>query len=406
MSAQKHRRKAENCPNCNHFLHSEDNFCPKCGQENHDLKVPIGHLVYELVESFTHFDTKLWNTLKAIFTRPGKITKDFLEGKRASYVPPIRLYIFVSFIFFLLVTKFNDNSLDQRIIMKDSKQMLTSKFDLESFYDGSFYVKNGLEEIKKIKLTLPFDSISLRKTLKEIYVYPDNRIDSILIANDTEKTASNRAKLRKAVGLISEKPNLKVASSLDLGVLKISFDSKEEMDAFKNKAANLSETQLDSLMKSMKMKPNWLNKAIFKRLSKLDLNDEDDRKTLSHAIIKSISFTMFVLMPFVAVLLLFIFNRKKYYYEHLIFSIHIHTFYFIVFSIVLGFQLFVSENIGGKLRFVGFIGSVIYLLASLKFVYQKSWGLTILRFFLISIPYLTIASSLLLIATVYGFTNS
>lgn len=101
MSIHKNRRKVEVCHNCHHILKPEDNFCANCGQENHDLKVGVGQLLYDVFEGITNFDTKFYNTTKSIFSQPGKITKDFLEGRRARYVPPIRLYFLVSFVFFI-----------------------------------------------------------------------------------------------------------------------------------------------------------------------------------------------------------------------------------------------------------------------------------------------------------------
>lgn len=114
MSEHKKRRKVEICHNCHTILRPEDNFCPNCGQENHDLKVPIGHLLFEVVEGFTHLDTKLYNTLRAIFLFPGKITKDFLEGRRGRYVPPIRLYFLASFLFFLMLGFMIDSAIEQK----------------------------------------------------------------------------------------------------------------------------------------------------------------------------------------------------------------------------------------------------------------------------------------------------
>ena len=95
--------KYKECPNCSTFLHEEFHYCPKCGQENHHIKIPIWHVLYEFIESIFHFDTKLWNTIVASITAPGKVVKDFLNGKRARYVPPPRLYIFVSVIYFALL---------------------------------------------------------------------------------------------------------------------------------------------------------------------------------------------------------------------------------------------------------------------------------------------------------------
>jgi len=109
----KTRRKTDTCLNCGTALQLEDNYCPHCGQENNNLKIPAVHLAYEAIESFVHVDAKMWNTLKATFTRPGKITVDYLNGKRAQYVPPVKFYVFVSFVFFLLVGWQSDDAVEK-----------------------------------------------------------------------------------------------------------------------------------------------------------------------------------------------------------------------------------------------------------------------------------------------------
>jgi hypothetical protein len=90
------------CPNCGTPLKPEFEFCPTCGQQSHDLKLPFRHMAYEFFENLTHFDTKVWNTLKSLVV-PGRITNEFLAGKRARHVPPARLYILVSVLFFFVL---------------------------------------------------------------------------------------------------------------------------------------------------------------------------------------------------------------------------------------------------------------------------------------------------------------
>jgi Protein of unknown function (DUF3667) len=105
MSRTKKRLKSASCPNCHAtFADEQYNFCPICGQENHTHKLPVKHFFMELVESFTHFDTKVLATFKDLIAKPGLVIKNFNDNKRARYVPPIRIYAFTSFAFFLIVS--------------------------------------------------------------------------------------------------------------------------------------------------------------------------------------------------------------------------------------------------------------------------------------------------------------
>jgi hypothetical protein len=105
MSRTKNRTKSASCPNC-HVVFADDhsNFCPNCGQENHTHKLPVKHFALELLESFTHFDTKVLATFKDLISQPGLVIKNFNDNKRARYVPPIRIYAFTSFAFFLILS--------------------------------------------------------------------------------------------------------------------------------------------------------------------------------------------------------------------------------------------------------------------------------------------------------------
>ena len=102
MSRTKKRIKSASCPNCHTvFADEQSNYCAHCGQENHTHKLPVKHFAMELLESFTHFDTKILATFKDLILQPGLVIKNFNDNKRTRYVPPIRIYAFMSFAFFL-----------------------------------------------------------------------------------------------------------------------------------------------------------------------------------------------------------------------------------------------------------------------------------------------------------------
>jgi Protein of unknown function (DUF3667) len=90
------------CANCGSPLTGR--YCSQCGQRHHDHPVHhFWHFVGEATEDLTHADSRLWQTLFALIFRPGLLTREFLEGRRARYLPPVRLYLVVSVIFFLIV---------------------------------------------------------------------------------------------------------------------------------------------------------------------------------------------------------------------------------------------------------------------------------------------------------------
>ncbi len=91
------------CPNCGYALGSDANFCASCGQENHTHKLPVRHFVVEWLSGMFNFDTKLLRTLRDLFWPPGQVIKAFNENKRMRYVHPLRLYLFTSVLFFLLL---------------------------------------------------------------------------------------------------------------------------------------------------------------------------------------------------------------------------------------------------------------------------------------------------------------
>lgn len=65
-----------------------------------DIRRPFGELAREFLGDFLAFDARIWRTLAPLATRPGRITRDTIEGRRARYVPPFRLYVFAGFVYF------------------------------------------------------------------------------------------------------------------------------------------------------------------------------------------------------------------------------------------------------------------------------------------------------------------
>ena len=245
---------------------------------------------------------------------------------------------------------------------------------------------------------------SLRTKLRELKHASDAEINLLLLSEEIDTNTKSRERLRNALARIPEHSLALESAKPAYSIYnKVGFETKEEYLQFKENIQYYSAGQIDSLLISKGEKANWINRQMVKRMGTFDLKNNEKMKQLSHAVIKSISLTMFIMMPLTAILLLWIFYRKKFYYEHLIFSIHIHTIFFIIFSLILAIQIFISEKYGEMLGTPAFMLCLIYLIASLKHNYKQSWGKTIYKFFLMSIPYFIISLTLMFLAVVYGF---
>lgn len=100
VMSHQHLREDKTCLNCGSTV--EQRFCGNCGQENVETRQSFWGLLKHFIEDFTHYEGKFWQTLKLLFFKPALLTTEYLNGKRTSYVPPVRLYIFISFVTFFL----------------------------------------------------------------------------------------------------------------------------------------------------------------------------------------------------------------------------------------------------------------------------------------------------------------
>lgn len=92
------------CKNCQTELQGE--YCHHCGQQDKQYMRSIFAVVGDLFGEIGHWDSRFYRTLRGLFLQPGFLSLEFVRGRHASYVPPLRLYFFISLIAFMVFTSF------------------------------------------------------------------------------------------------------------------------------------------------------------------------------------------------------------------------------------------------------------------------------------------------------------
>lgn len=148
-------RKDKTCLNCRYVV--ENRFCSNCGQENTDTRKTFHHLFIHFFADLTHYENAFWKTIKNLLFKPATLTIAYLSGKRLSYLAPVRLYIFISFITFFLITVFpnrdstSSNSNDEKVMLKSAKEEVIEKRKVNVF--GVEF--NSLKELDSIQKQAP-----------------------------------------------------------------------------------------------------------------------------------------------------------------------------------------------------------------------------------------------------------
>jgi hypothetical protein len=110
---------ASTCANCGDVLAGE--YCSRCGQRALDLHRPFSTLVSDAVGDVLNLDTRLVRTIRPLMLAPGAVAKDYIAGRRASHVPPLKLYLIAALLFFGLFTVFPSQA-PVRVFMQGSPE--------------------------------------------------------------------------------------------------------------------------------------------------------------------------------------------------------------------------------------------------------------------------------------------
>ena len=362
----KRRLKEEICLNCGFVFKEEDNFCPECGQENDHKIKSIFHFFRNFFSELLSLDSQVFRSIIPFLFRPGRLTLAYIQGKRKRYVAPIRLYLVMSFFYFFIFTVSINENVDSTGNRDSNKATSLKSPELP---------KNS--DISQLN-----DSLNLNMDLDSTI---QSTVDSALAEANEAIEKSNQGNKNSA----GHWQNRRMGDQ-NIRIFNVKM---KELDSLYNDA-KLSE---EEILVELKKENTFFNRLLIHRLIRmLDASPKD----ILEKYLDEIPLMMFFLIPFFALILKLLYFRKHY-VAHLIFTLNIHSFIFLVFGLFFLINNFIDIN--QWVLIVTLLLVPFYIYKSFRNVYHQSRFMTLVKLFSFFIAYTVVLSFGLIFALIVSF---
>ncbi len=334
------------CANCHAALSGE--FCAVCGQRHEPHVHTVAHFAGEAFESVSHADSRLWRTLWYLLARPGFLTREFFAGRRVRYLPPFRLYLVISLVFFLVV------GLPEGVALEIGDEPTADRIENMNTAAAALEKETG----------------------------PGSEALRIAAARIREQAEKEKAALK------AEEDDGTDAAPESVVEPKGGLQDQNAMTEFCDEFKNPDRTANKNYAK--------LHKACAKIT-------EDGGKELARTVAHNIPKAMFVFLPLLALAMKPLYLRpKRYYVEHLLFLIHNHAFVFLVLTLIALLELIpvVGQHLG-IVKFAAWLYMIWYLFRGMRNYYAQGRALTFLKYLQIGLSYITAAVMVLVLLAMF-----
>lgn len=309
------------CANCGTPLMGR--YCSACGQSVDVHRRSVGDLAHDVVADLASFDSRILRTTRALLLRPGELAAAFREGRTQRYVPPVRLYLFVSLIFFLALS-FSGIAIFQ-IVLLSTKQNVIAE-------NGHYYLTQPGGEREEVSAH-----------------YNDG------------------------------KQHYSITSDLVFFAREGSLHSRLAPEA----QQRLVEKTTAKLNKNRSEKASMIVRTVLATTLKL----AKDPAALNGALTAWIPRALFLLLPLFALLLAAFYWRQRkslYFVDHLVFSLGFHSFGFALLLVAAGMAQIIS---GEAVAWLTCVALGIYLCLAMKRFYGQNWWWTAAKFAAVGVIY-------------------
>ena len=332
------------CLNCGAPLYGK--YCLACGQRDSEVSKPYWSFMEDLSDQLVSPESRFWRTLGSLILLPGTMTRDFLMGKRARYIPPIRLFIYSIVVFFAALFIFDVAIF--KLSMVPAASIFTEDDKKDALVSLDQQLLDAIDKDPKLTqvLTNLRENIAARPVMEGV--------SPLSITGERFRYYPN---LRMFVPLGTEE-----------GV-EISDEMIE--DFIPTQAAEEGETLVGEYLRRV---ANGFKRAA-----------QDPRK-LNNSLNIWVPRVMIIFVPMFGIFLWFFYWGKGHYlFNQLVFSLHFHSYIFVVLT----FFIIAQALWGQGISMVLFLAAVpLYLFIALKVASKNGWIRTALKFSVISFFYM------------------
>jgi uncharacterized protein DUF3667 len=337
------------CENCGAEL--QGHWCAQCGQPAIEYRRSFRYVVADLLNEFLNWDSRFFTTIALLIFKPWRLTNEFLAGKRVRYVNPLRLYLLASILFFFAV---NYGAKGIRID--------ATKFPEEKRAEVAAVIADKRGEIEK-ELSKENLTLEQRQQLQKTLDYLTRPAATITPtpAQTESSTPSPGASAtaepgQQNYGPIGDRPF-------------VVFDDGKSTTPFER----------------------WIEGR-----AKEKMGEQGTKMGLFIAtLFSNLPYMMLCCIPlFALVLKLLYIRRHLFYIDHLIYALHIHSFFYaavmLIVLITIGLTRFASAAIAGWLIALLWIAFLTQIFLSIRFVYRQGWFWSIFKFLFGGFVYLMV----------------
>lgn len=379
------------CENCATVLQGP--YCHVCGQHGHNPLRSFGHVVEEVLESFWHLDGRFFRTLRDLCV-PGRLAANFLDGHRARYVPPLRLFLVLSVLTFFV-------------------GKLTLHFDQDTFataagpHAGMQAGANPGVVVDTSDRVNDADYAAAKTVDEVLAVRAEKQRDLAAARNDPSAGWFLNALGDTPRIQIDDRARVRLQA---LGATPEQLRVLETPVAAPAASAAAEHPEIDD----RSMLGRWLSHRL-DRLKENAAKVQASPDEFIRLVLGAVPGALFLLVPLFALCLRLLYLRGRYgYLEHLVVAFYSHAFMLVVLLadfLLLGVGAMpgVPAAVGGGLAALGslllFVLVPWYLLRMQKRVYGQGWFATIAKYTILGSVYTVLLCFVLVYAVLAGMSS-